>query len=219
MNNFDLLAIGLSYDSIGPIRPNANIGWFGQPGPAWMQNTLGTEIDLEHVDTDGNGMINADDTMAIVANWGDEHMFTDEGGDYQFTNDEIYSEINADNAPFYVSVDTFIEGATVGLPIILGDVGVPINDLYGIAFSVEYDSAIVDASSAFIVFDMSWLGLNNDDMITLQKDFHSPGRIDVALTKIDGQASTGFGELARLYITVEDDIFSDLMILDQMMKE
>ncbi|MEM9821644.1 MAG: PKD domain-containing protein [Bacteroidota bacterium] len=112
VNHFDLLAIGLSYDSIGPIRPNANIGWFRQPGPDWQQNTPGTNIDLKHVDTDGSGLINADDTMAISMNWGQVHLFR-AGVDHQFTNNGLSSQSIA-TAPFYVEVDSPLSGG-IGL--------------------------------------------------------------------------------------------------------
>ncbi|MEM8907795.1 MAG: T9SS type A sorting domain-containing protein, partial [Bacteroidota bacterium] len=207
VNHFDLLAIGLSYDSIGPARPNANLGWFGQPGALnWDETTPGTSVDLKHVDTDGNGTINADDTLAIDLNWGLMHQRPGEApGEYQFTDEAIISESVA-MAPFYVEVDTFMEGETIGLPIILGDVGVPINDIYGLAYTLEYDSSIVDASSVFVNFDNSWIGTPGGNMIAMHRDFYSPGIVQVGMTRIDGQVVDGYGEIARLFITIQDDI-------------
>ncbi|MEM9821202.1 MAG: T9SS type A sorting domain-containing protein, partial [Bacteroidota bacterium] len=109
-------------------------------------------------------------------------------------------------APFYVEVDTFMEGEMLALPIVLGDMGVPLEDLYGLAFSIVYDSTIIEVSSVGVGFEDSWLGDIDDNMIAMQRDFYSPGKVNVAMTRIDGMPMAGFGEIARIYLTIQDDI-------------
>jgi Secretion system C-terminal sorting domain len=43
-------------------------------------------------------------------------------------------------------------------------------------------------------------------MIAIQRNFPIEGRVDVAMTRIDGNNITDYGQLAEFFITVEDDI-------------
>lgn len=206
VNNFDLLNIGLAYDSVGPIRPNASLAWIGQPAIDWPQ-TISNGVNYKHVDANGDGTINADDTLAITQNWGEVHNFT--GGNTpnaSFFTPFPMSQNTANLAPFFVEADTLEAGGTFALPVILGEESNPVEDVYGIAFSLEYDSSIVVPGTAYMEFMDSWFGIQPQDMLTLQKTFVTPGRIDIGMTRIDGQAMTGYGQLGRVFITIEDDI-------------
>ena len=76
VNNFDLLNIGLAFDSVGPSRFGGSLSWIGQAVEDWSQSTPNTNVNFKHADTDGNGMVNSDDTLAISQNWGLMHNFT-----------------------------------------------------------------------------------------------------------------------------------------------
>ncbi len=205
VNNFDLLNIGLAYDSIGPLRPNANLLWDGQPGPDWTQDAPNGS-NYKHIDTDGNGIINSDDTLAITANLGEMHNILGENPQQFIPGYPVAADGTVITVPFYVQPDTLIEGANASLPIILGEENNLAENVYGIAFTLEYDTAVVVPGSAEIGFGDSWLGVKNDDMLTLQFDFFDEGEINVAMTRIDGQDRSDYGQLGQLFITVEDDI-------------
>ncbi len=204
VNNFDLLNIGLAYDTMTALRPNASLSWLGQPAPNGG-TVPGTTVDRKHIDTDGNGIINADDTLAISLNWGEEHEFTNGDSEEQFFIPNFPQSNTLATVPFYVQPDTLIENEDYELPIILGEMGNQAENVYGLAFSLEYDSSVIVPGSAFIGFD-GWVGDLNTDMIAIQRTFVSPGRIDVGITRIDGMPMTGFGQIGSLYITIEDDI-------------
>ncbi|HEB61908.1 MAG TPA: T9SS type A sorting domain-containing protein, partial [Bacteroidetes bacterium] len=51
-----------------------------------------------------------------------------------------------------------------------------------------------------------WLGDINADAISIQFDYPNPGRIDAAITRIDGQEMDGAGLFGTFIITLEDDI-------------
>lgn len=204
VNHFDLLNIGLAYDSIGPTRQNASFDWMGQPALDWSQTTPNSNVNYKHIDTDGNGIIEAADTVAITQNFGLTHNFS-APIDNQFTDlppTDGFTVVT----PFYVEPDTLIEGETMSLDIMLGDVSNIVMGLYGIGFSLEYDSSIVVPGSASINFENCWLGDVNADAISIQFDFHNPGRIDAAITRIDGMEIDGYGLFGELIITLEDDI-------------
>ncbi len=204
VNHFDLLNIGLAYDSVGTTRENASFDWFGQPSVDWSQSTPTSNVNYKHIDADGNGIIEAADTVAITQNFGLTHNFGDPI-DNQFTDlppTDGFTVVT----PFYVEPDTLIEGETIALDIILGDVSNVVMGLYGIGFSIEYDSSVVVPGSAHINFDNCWLGDVNADAISIQFDFPNPGRIDAAITRIDGMEMDGYGLFGELIITLEDDI-------------
>ena len=205
VNNFDLLNIGLAFDSVGPPRFNGSLSWMGQGVEDWSQNTPTTNVNFKHADTDGNGMVNSNDTLAITQNWGLMHNFTNTPVLNQFTDLPI-ADGAVLTAPFYVEPDTLPEGETIGLDIILGDVSNVVTGLYGIAFSIEYDTSVVVPGSASIDFSNCWLGDVDADAITIQRDFPAEGRIDAAITRIDGMEMDGAGLFGEFIITLDDDI-------------
>lgn len=205
VNHFDLLNIGLAYDSVGTTRENASFDWFGQPSFDWSQTTPTSNVNYKHIDADGNGIIEAADTVAITQNFGLTHSFSEPDILNQFTDlppTDGFTVVT----PFYVEPDTLIEGETIALSLILGDVSNVVVGLYGIGFSIEYDSSVVVPGSASINFDNCWLGDVNADAISIQFDFPNPGRIDAAITRIDGMEMDGYGLFGDLIITLEDDI-------------
>lgn len=207
VNHFDLLNIGLAFDSTGTTRQGASFDWIGQPSQNWSQSTPNTNVNYKHIDTDGNGVINSMDTLAITQNFGQLHNLNSTVIYSQFAGGNIPPVVNSVlSVPFYVEPDTLIEGATIGLDIILGDVSNMVVGLYGIGFSIEYDSTVIVPGSPKINFANTWLGNINSDAISVQFDYPSPGRIDAAITRIDGVEMDGFGVFGELIITLEDDI-------------
>ncbi|MFK8102737.1 MAG: T9SS type A sorting domain-containing protein [Saprospiraceae bacterium] len=200
VNNFDLLNLGLVYGETGPTRFDASLSWFGQAGANWLQTIPSTDIDTKHADTDGNGIIDINDTLAISLNWGETHNLM--GNTASPRND----------LDLYVQEDTTSQGETMSLPIILGEMDNPAVDIYGIAFSVTYDTSIVSFGSSDISFTNSWLGTKGLDLITIQKDFPVSGRVDLAISRTNGMNISGSGEIGRLNIIIEDDI---LLMSDQ----
>lgn len=190
-NNFDLLPIGQHYGTSGLLRTNANINYTCQPSLDWGTTILGMPtVDLKHVDTDGNGIINGADTNAIILNWTQTHL-----------KNNLSSLTGID---LYVDTTTAAPGDMVRLPIILGNTSVP--NGYGIAFTVNYDPAGVDTNTVSIDFDNSWLGTINNDLIGIHKDFYYQGQTEVALTRIDQTAVTGSGAVAHINFTIKDDV-------------
>ncbi len=206
VDHFDLLNLGIGMGSAGPARPNASIEWTAQPGYEWSEATVHSQINFKHIDTDGSGAIEIVDTTAILQNWGEEHDLLGGGAVSSLLQLPPFSG-GLITVPFFVRPDTLYPGSSAELPIMLGEPGQPAEGVYGIAFSIEYDPKVVVSKSARVHFEQSWLGDDETDLIYIQKDFHSAGRIDVAVSRIDGQNITGGGQLGILFIVIEDDIF------------
>lgn len=200
-SNADILMIGLAYGELGPPRPDTTINWERKFAFDWSGITPQSGINYKHADTDGNGIVNASDTLAIVQNWGLTHNFLTNEDKLQNSDDRD------EEVPFYIEPDTIFPEQKYALPIILGTEDFEAENVYGVSFSINYDPEIVVEGSANVGFDTSWLGEHNADMISIQKDSHSEGRIDIGVTRIDAQNMIGYGQLGTVFITIEDIIF------------
>lgn len=202
-NNFDILSIGLAYEEQGFERPFATIEWEGQTAMDWQidlpeldfsSDVPGDSItvDAKHADCNGDGVINFEDVTAIEQNYGRVH------GKTSLTAEE--------DAPFLrFDIPESIEAHSwVAVDVILGSDDLPINDIHGVAFSVEYNTDIIDPGSFSITFDNSWLNEGNN--ISVKKDYFESGRIEVGSSRIDRQNVSGYGKVATAYFFVIDNI-------------
>jgi hypothetical protein len=191
VNNVDLLNIGLAYGTVGVPRVQPNILWNGYLATDWS-STFVNGLNHKHADADGNGTVNADDTLAIIQNWG--LSYNKNGG--------------RNGAPIYLETDSMviINDSIAYIPIMLADVQTPVLNIYGLAFTITYSSGLVRDSSVMVHFDPSWLGTTSVDMISIGKDFYDNELAEVAVTRIDGNNIGGGGQIGRMCFTIQDDI-------------
>ncbi len=198
-NNYDMLALGLGYGKTGATRAGATINWIGQTATDWSQTLPGFGTNDKYADCNGDGIIDFHDTTAIVQNYGLTHALR--------TRQPVYIAGLPDLA-FAVPKDTVMAGATIQVPITLGSISNQVNDIYGIAFSIQYDPTIVDTSKISLSLNSSWLGANGTNLLYITKNFGSMGQLDVGITRIDHQNISGSGIIGSLGITMRDDILA-----------
>ncbi|MEM6346011.1 MAG: T9SS type A sorting domain-containing protein [Bacteroidota bacterium] len=191
-NVWDLLAIGVKYGQTGPIRPGADLSWTGQNAPEWG-DTLASGLDIKHVDCNGDGLINADDTLAIVQN-------------YALTHTALKTSASGDVPLYMLMPTTQNPGDTLTIPIMLGNMDTVANDMYGMAFAMNYDSSLVVPNSVEMRFDVSWLGTDNVDMLSLYYDDFTASKFEAAMVRTDGVEVSGFGQIATVIVVLDDDI-------------
>jgi hypothetical protein len=210
-NMQDLLPIGVKYGSTGPLRPNASLAWTPQVAPLWG-DTLANGRDIRHVDTDGNGVINDDDTLAINLNFGMTH------------NNMRPTAASGVSLSFLMPTMNLVPGDTIVVPIVLGTVDTPAVNLYGMAFSITYDSSKVEENGFHIDFSNSWLGTTGTNMIAMYRDDYAAGRVDIALVRTNQMNQSGFGAIAEAIIVIDDHVakrdvplaldFADIFAID-----
>ncbi len=212
VDNNDILNIGIGYGTSGPLRPAATLGWYGQNAPDWSQSTPATDVNYKHIDCDGNGIINADDTTAIILNWGQTHTRNWPGNPGGASGSDVL---------FYVEPDTAQEGQTVSTPLILGDSLDPAVDVYGLAFTLQFPPEYLVEGTIHVDFTNSWLGDINSNMIAIQKEFYPMGQLKVGVTRIDGMNVNGLGQVGEIIYTLQDDIIfrSDSLIFEMDLNE
>lgn len=191
-NNADLLPIGLAFGSTGTTRPNASLTWVGQPCYDWA-GALSSGVNYKHSDTDGNGLVNDDDTLAILQNYGLIHQRP--------------SDANRNGALLYPEFldDSLSVGDTAHIAINLGTDTMMAEDVYGLAFTLNFDTSLVDFGSLQVNYDNSWLGTKGSDLLTLHKDFPG-GQLDMALVRNDQVERDGNGNIAHVIVIMVDDL-------------
>jgi len=192
-NMRDLLPIGQYFGMKGQVRPNASLTWVGQPSPDWgIAQPNG--FDIKHVDCNGDSTIDWADTLAINQNYG-------------LTHRSRRTARSNHGIPLILQAPamTLNPGDTARMPIILGTVDTMASNMYGIAFSIYYDTAQV-MSTPSVKFTNSWLGTPGSDMITFYHVDTLDNRIDIALARNNQMARSGYGQIAELIVVIDDDI-------------
>ena len=190
VDNNDLLPLGLAYDSVGPARTVQGNVWQGDSATDWTSNFMVffTSINSVYADCNGDGIVNADDTLAILQNYGDSHFKTGGiSGPWRTGIPALYA---------VASSDTIHSGDTLTVSFVLGNASLPVSNFYGLAFTYNFDPLVMDSNFTRMDFESSsWIGTPGQD-ISLSKIFNA-GRIEAAVTRINHTVANGNGLIAE----------------------
>ncbi len=203
VNHYDLLYLGLAYGEQGLERTSASQDWYGQDCPDWVEETEVRNVNFKNIDVNGDGLINASDTIGIVQNWGrviNPNLDNPFAAPFGNSPGNLYPTLT-------LETDTLEAGQSIGLPISLGSADMPMDSLYGLAFSIAYDPKVVKDNVRFQP-SSSWFG-DSTEFLFLQKNFPEQGHLDVAITRTDRMPVSGWGDIGKMFIIIEDNIFGD----------
>jgi hypothetical protein len=197
-NHVDLLQIGVSWDSLGPTRAATTIAWAPQLlSTAWGTSAL-VNVDRGYSDCNGNGLVEATDIFAIHQNFGLFWTPTEP------TDSGTIVTTPAPQLRLSIPATAFISGLdTIDLDVLLTDGAANVNDLFGLAFTIEYDPTIID--TVLPTFNGGWLNFDGQSEIVQHVDT-GLGRISVAITRRAMPGVSGTGSLGSLGIVMDDDI-------------
>ena len=180
VNNTDLLPVGLHYAQTGTPRTVMGNVWQADSSANW--GTLQTNgADIKHVDCNGDGIIDNNDTLAINLNFSLTHAFSPSPSEFRLVNPDLH---------FTSSSGIYPPGAWVNIDIMTGTAILPVSNLYGIAFDIQYDAALVQPGTESLIYPNSW--------------FASPGTNAIKIGKIDALANTAYGAETRINHTNAD---------------
>jgi hypothetical protein len=171
-DNNDVLALGISYGATGAVRTGATNTWAGQTCLNW-NNELVSGTNYKHSDCDGNGVVNADDTLPVSLNYGMTHLRPTVPL-YNASIPDLYLE---------AMVDTTGPNQLLHVKIHLGTSAAPVPAAYGLAFTLTFDQTLVDTTTASFDYSTSVLGTIGNNLLSFQYSFYSAGAIDVAVTR------------------------------------
>ncbi len=197
VSNYDLLNIGIAYGFQGIARNNQGNEWEGIPAKPWNE-FFEDGVNYAHADANGDGIINVNDRDAIAQNYRLTH------GPVQPFSPLPGTDIDP---PIFVELPdngNLPNGLNFTAPVVLGSPNEPVYDIYGIAFTIEFDPTVIDPSSLSISYPSGWFGTQNEDMITFDRTFAQEGRIEVAITRTNQTNASGYGVVALLSGIIDD---------------
>lgn len=196
VNIIDVLNLGIGFDKIGEIRPNANISPILQAAFDWDIATL-FDLNFKHIDCDGNGLVNEADYEAIDRN-------------YQKINDKKNFAIDASlpEVSLVFPSDTILVNpnqAEISIPanLIVGRNTFPVDNLYGIALAADYDKTLI--SDVKVEYDStSFIGSKN--ILARKKLLVEEGQVAYGITRTDQMGVNGTGNIAEFAFILELDL-------------
>lgn len=192
VNNKDLLPLGYFMGLDGELRNNASLEWYGQYADNWSNPYTGSPIDLKHADTDGNGLITSDDTLALMVFYGQTHNLTP------------IIPPTSKNLPFFFNVLTPNPGVgdLVQVEVSLGNNTLPLTNLYGFTLDLNLSPQIVDTLFEMRYFANTWLNMNAPYLCLSKRP--SQGRLESAYTRINGTSVSGYGLIGQFEFVIID---------------
>jgi hypothetical protein len=193
VNNLDIFSLGLGANFVGPIRLNASNVFIDQPAPVWP-GSQGNTASWQHADCNGDGVINGLDSAAIVQNYFKLHAKPQ--GKPPPANDKMYLQLNK---------DTVINNGSVLGQISLGSNAIPIDSVYGVAFTFLYDLKAVDSNSIGVQLLPNFLFAGPSHYWHVIKTFKQQGQIDIGLVRHDFTEQSGFGDICNIQMDIVTD--------------
>lgn len=194
-HHIDLLSIGLGYGVSGPARVNQDNSWSPAVAMNW-DSTFADGTNYKHADCNGDGIIDEADRMVLMDNYGLSHGVPEPVTELPGTDLDPPAFIN-----FPMDQPN---GATFQAPILIGEANAPVQNAYGVAFTVQFDPEVINPDEIEVVYPTSWFGEPGVNTLTVDK-VYPDGRIELALTRIDQNNVSGHGQVAYI-IGIIDDI-------------
>lgn len=186
VNNNDLLPIGLHYGQTGVQRNTISNLWQADTVSNWgISETNGA--DIKHIDCNGDGIIDFNDTLAINLNFSSTHAIMTYANEERLNSPDIYLSVIG---------SSYNAGDWVDASLWLGSSTNPVNNLYGIAFNINYTSSFVQSGTENIVYTDSWLGTPGTNVIKFSKSDALSNVAYGAETRINHTNANGFGKIA-----------------------
>lgn len=188
VDNKDILAIGIAYNDTGYTRTDTSTTWEPHFAKNWRSN-FSSGQNYKHADSDGNGIVDNWDTLAVTRNYTKTHAKKHAANRGKNTDPVLKVEIQNDSLK---AADTLVAY------IVLGENALPAKDVYGLAFTLNYNKELF--FSPRVSFSANWFG---KDAISYT---NSTNALDIALTKTDHKNVTGAGQIAVVKLILKKDI-------------
>lgn len=192
----DLLPIGYYIGETGPEREHAYMPeWFGQECDDWGDYQAQNLENLKHIDTDGDGIVTASDSNAIVGFYDRFHTLVT-------PIDLVPTEFPFAFIPHQDSVEI---GDWLFIDVAIGNAQYPTIDIHGLAFALNLPPEAIDSTSLFIDYhDDCWFTNNSSTLEIAQQPV--AGRLETAYTRTTGFNVSGAGIIATFGFIVTDEL-------------
>jgi Secretion system C-terminal sorting domain len=175
----DVLVLGNVIGSSGPNRNNASLLWYGQECNNWSGSVL-PGVNEKQADTDGNGLVDQNDTLAIYNNFGNVHARI---GDISMGNASLR----------IVPVSSTVSGGSVAAFNVYyeGDGGIDLDSVHGLAFHLMWPTTGLSGPGLVNVdYANAWFAPSGDRMAFTKLGTNVA---DIALTRTNAIDTSGQG--------------------------
>ncbi|MGZ3903824.1 MAG: hypothetical protein ACXVC6_09025 [Bacteroidia bacterium] len=194
VDNTDFLSIGLYNGVSGPVRISADNSWSPHISTNWNL-TQYDSVDYKHADCNGDGIIDDNDTLAIVQNYSLTHSTNVRMGQpnqISSLGNDLYFVM-----PYPKS--TYNIGDTILAEIWFGHPSASISNAYGIAFSIYTSAESILPGSFKIKMHDSWMGTLNANMYGFAKTHEDIGVGEGVVVRKDHINIAGYGSIGTMY--------------------
>ncbi|MBC8046365.1 MAG: T9SS type A sorting domain-containing protein [Fimbriimonadaceae bacterium] len=192
----DLFEIGINYGATGTSRMDMGIDWEAKLSSAWMEeDSIFWYVlnDLKWTDCNGDGIINDDDTTAVINNFGLDHPLN-------------ALKTSAGDVPLYFApTEPILHIGLNKIPIMLGDGINSVDEIYGLRFTVTVEGEDIDAASLKVNYTNSWF-TNEETRLNLSVNDADNMRVFTGVVRTDRENTGGNGEIGTLDVVVIDNI-------------
>lgn len=197
VNIFDVLNLGIGFDKLGEVRPNAAITPILQAAYDWDIATL-FNLNFKHIDCDGNGLVNAEDYGAIDQNYQKITTKKDFGIDATLPEVRLVFPANT------ILVNSNQTAVSIPANLVIGGTDLPVDNLYGIALAIDYDKSLISEVNT-VYNSTSFIG-SSKNILARKKLLAAEGQVAYAVTRINQDGVHGFGNIAEFAFILEHDI-------------
>ena len=197
-DNLDVLELGLHYTQTGATRAATSNNWQSYFANNWT-GTITNGKNLNHSDCNGDGTINDDDTLAIYNNYGLTHTFKP-------------AQTNTINPQLSIVPDQalVVKGTWGTASVYLGDATSQINNINGVAFTVDFDNTLIEPNSIYIEYQNSFLDASQN--LYFRKLDFANSKLFTASTHTLSNNVSGFGKIATVYYKIKSSLTTDQVL-------
>ncbi len=191
VNNYDLIPIGLYYGLTGTPRDTTTNVWGPHVCADW-DTIQANGINVKYADCNGDGTINADDTVAITLNYGLHHPLDAPRQAGERASGTVPLTIVPDSSSYHA-------GSLVHVSVLLGTSGNPATNIYGLGYTISFDNSLVEPGTLTFNYANSFLGTKGTNALTLT---HIGSDVETAIVGTDHSNKNGNGKIGDLYFTI-----------------
>ncbi len=198
VNYLDLLDVAAGFGIKGPPRINAGIAWDKQFSNEWLYKTPGG-LNYKHLDCNGDGIINAADTLVIATNYGKSINPQQQPQPVQSPQDPpLY---------FRFAERVYYGGDTVKVSVILGANNNHMNEAYGIALKYLYDDTYMQPGTYRFNWVCNGFCVENNTL-NIYRQSGNTTVAEGAMARTDRARSAEKGIVAQINFVLRDSNFA-----------
>ena len=209
-NGLDVLTIGQVYGFTGPVRAGGTSDWMPQSiAPNLWSDTFPNGLNHAYADSNGDGII---DELDITDGVQQNFLQTHPGNLIPDVYSSGGSPGSSPGLAAYGDKDVLFGLDTLHVDIRLGSGSMPVDQFYGIAFTVFFDPALIEMDQAsYILPDIPWYDPGETESVAMVIENPTEGRIDVAITRINQEGIDGFGSLGTMAFVIIEDVVGEFV--------